>query len=285
MKKTLLSLILLTSVMGTAQTLLSENFEGTTFPPTGWTRSSTVSTRPWDLSTTNFPGTSAQAIQLRDTFTITGNNSATIDWIAQANTANLVSPVFSLAGTTNPVLKFNVVVGWSYMINQNLGNLIAQVTTDGGATWNTVWTEDTEPGFQDDGDGDEDTDLYNTVAVQKSLTPYAGQTNVQVRFQYTGNNADAVAIDDIQILASGTLSVNEISSRAKTGIYPNPTKGEVEIRTDKKIKSISVFDFSGKSVLKTASVKADLSSLPKGNYLMQIEFNDGTSTSEKIIKE
>lgn len=285
MKKTLLSLVLLTGITGNAQTLLSENFEGITFPPTGWTRSTTVPTRPWDLSTVNFAGTTTEAIALRDTFTITGNSSATIDWIAGANTANLTSPVFSLAGTTNPVLKFNVVVGWSYMIDQNLGNLIAQVTTNGGTLWTTVWSEDTEPGFQDDGDGDEDTDLYNTVLVQKSLAAYAGQTNVQVRFQYTGNDADAVAIDDVQVLGSGTLSTSEISSKTKTSISPNPTKGEVNIKTDKKIKSSTILDMSGKSVMNTNSEKLNISSLPKGIYLIKVEFADGTSTTEKVIKE
>lgn len=68
-------------------------------------------------------------------------------------------------------------------------------------------------------------------------------------------------------------------------IYPNPTKGEVNIKTDKKIKSSSVFDITGKSVLKSESDRVNLSSLPAGAYLLQIEFTDGTSSSEKVIKE
>ena len=86
---------------------------------------------------------------------------------------------------------------------------------------------------------------------------------------------------------SGSLGTNDaISIKDKSlSIYPNPTKGEINIKTDKKIKSSTVLDFSGKSVLKSTSDRVDISSLPKGGYLLQVEFSDGTTTSEKVIKE
>lgn len=37
--------------------------------------------------------------------------------------------------------------------------------------------------------------------------------------------------------------------------------------------------------MKTDAVKPNISSLPKGTYLIQIEFTDGTSTTEKVIKQ
>ncbi|WP_265426861.1 T9SS type A sorting domain-containing protein [Chryseobacterium sp. YIM B08800] len=283
MKKILLSLGILSCLSINAQTLLSENFEGATFPPTGWTTTNTNASRQWNLSTVNFPGTTAQDIEIRDHFTITGNNSASIDWITQTNTANLSSPSFSLVGAASPVLKFNVVVGWSYMIDSDAGDLIAQVSTNGGTSWTTLWDEDTESGFTDDGDGDEDTDLYNTVAVQKSLSAYIGQADVRIRFQYVGANADAVAVDDVQVLAS-TLSTKE-ASKSKTTIYPNPTKGEVNIKTDKKIKSTTVLDLSGKVLTVGSSETVNLSAFTKGTYLIKVEFADGSSKTEKIIKD
>jgi len=281
MKKLLLSLSLLfIGASLEAQTLLSENFEGTTFPPTGWTRSSTVSTRPWDFTPVVF-GTGASS------FVISGTKSAGINYITQANTANLVSPSFSLVGAASPSLNFKAVVGYSYMIALNLGNLVAQISTNGGTLWTTLWNEDGEAGFIDDGDGNEDSDLYNLNIVSKqiSLTPYIGQANVRIRFQYTGTDADGVSIDDVTVTAT-TLSTNETVKNLKaTNIYPNPTKGEINIKTDKKIKSSTVLDFSGKSVLKSTSDRVDISSLPKGGYLLQVEFSDGTTTSEKVIKE
>ncbi|MDR3024277.1 T9SS type A sorting domain-containing protein [Chryseobacterium sp.] len=287
MKKIVLSLALASCFYSNAQTLLSESFEGALFPPTGWTKSNTNVSRAWDLTSSVFSGTSAPSIELKTRFTIAGNNSATIDWVSGANTANLVSPAFSLAGATSPTLSFKVKVGWGYMISLNKGNLLAQISTDGGTNWTTLWNEDSEAGFTDDGDGDIDTDFYNTVTVQKSLSTYIGQANVKIRFQYVANDADAVSIDDVQVIANGTLGTSEISKTKNNSIstYPNPTRGEINIKTDKKIKSATVIDVSGKSLLNNTSERLDISSLPKGTYLLKVDFSDGTSKTEKVIKQ
>jgi hypothetical protein len=285
MKKIILSLSLLLGTIAYSQTLLSENFNGGTFPPSGWTRSSTLANRPWGPSNvaSTFPSSGSAAIA---TYSMNGTTSAAIDYSALNNVAHLVSPAFSLAGATAPVLKFNVVVGWSYMIDQNAGDLLAQISTDGGTNWTTLWTEDTEPGFIDDGDDDPDTDLYNIVAVQKDLSAYTGQTNVMIRFRYSATDADAVSIDDVQVLANGTLGTQEsVSKKSSLEIYPNPTKGEISIRTDKKIKSSTVFDMTGKSLLQTDNEKTNISSLPKGTYLVKVVFTDGSTSTRKIIKQ
>lgn len=275
MKKILLSLGLLSCLSINAQTLISEGFEGATFPPTGWTATSTVTTRPWQA--TPLP------VSVSTWFTLSGTKSAGVDYINQANTAILTSPTFSLVGATSPTLKFNVTVGWVYMIRDNAGTLTAQISTNGGTTWTDLWTEDTQAGWSDDGDNNDATDTYQNILVQISLTPYIGQSNVKVRFRYVANDADAVAIDNVQVLA-GTLATDEVS-KAKTSIYPNPTKGEIIIKTDKKIKSSTVFDLTGKVLLQSDSEKVDLSSFTKGTYLLQVEFADGTTSTEKIIKD
>lgn len=173
------------------------------------------------------------------------------------------------------------------MISLNQGNLLAQISTDGETNWITLWNEDNEPGFTDDGDGNIDTDFYNTVSVQKSLAAYIGQANVKIRFQYIANDADAVSIDDVQIIANGTLGTSEVSKTKAENIsvYPNPTKGEINIKTDKKIKSATVIDASGKSLLNNTSERLDISSFPKGIYLLKVDFSDGTSKTEKVIKQ
>lgn len=287
MKKIVLSLALASCFYGNAQTLLSENFEGATFPPTGWTKTNTNASRAWDLTSSVFSGTSASSIELKTRFTIAGNNSATIDWIAGSNTAYLTSPSFSLAGATSPTLSFKVKVGWGYMISLNKGNLLAQISIDGGTNWVTLWNEDSEPGFTDDGDGNIDTDFYNTVTVQKNLSTYIGQANVKIRFQYMATDADAVSVDDVQVVANGTLGTSETSKTKNSGIsiYPNPTRGEINIKADKKIKSATVIDASGKSLLNNTSERLDISSLPKGIYLLKVDFSDGTSKTEKVIKQ
>lgn len=212
MKRILLFPALLAGFYSYAQTLLSEDFNGATFPPSNWTRSATLSTNPWGPSNvlSTFPSSGNAAIT---TYSIGGTKSAAIDYASASNVANLVSPAFSLAGTTSPLLKFKVIVGWSYMIGLNKGNLLAQISTDGGTVWNTLWTEDTEPGFTDDNDGNPNTDFYNVVSVQKDLSAYIGQANVKIRFQYSATDADAVSIDDVEVLGSATLGTHETTSK------------------------------------------------------------------------
>ncbi|UMQ40424.1 T9SS type A sorting domain-containing protein [Chryseobacterium sp. Y16C] len=83
------------------------------------------------------------------------------------------------------------------------------------------------------------------------------------------------------------LGVSDVINKKNKAllIYPNPTKGEVSVKADKKIITSNVIDITGKSVLKAESEKVNLSSLPAGTYFLQIDFTDGTSTSEKVIKE
>ncbi|MGD1318793.1 T9SS type A sorting domain-containing protein [Chryseobacterium sp. 2R14A] len=68
-------------------------------------------------------------------------------------------------------------------------------------------------------------------------------------------------------------------------IYPNPTKGEINIKTDKRVKTSTVFDLSGKVLLQTNSEKLNIGQFVKGTYLVKVELTDGTSTTEKIIKD
>lgn len=118
-----------------------------------------------------------------------------------------------------------------------------------------------------------------------NLDAYAGQT-IKIGFQYMSADKYMFMLDDVKVTAIGVLATNEVSSKAKTAsFYPNPTKGEINIKTDKKVKMISIVDMSGRTVMKTESEKADISSLPKGTYMIKAEFNDLTSATEKVIKE
>jgi len=117
-----------------------------------------------------------------------------------------------------------------------------------------------------------------------NLDAYAGQT-VRIGIQCVSADTYMFMVDDVKV-TTGTLATGEVSaSKTKTSIYPNPTKGELNIKTDKKIKTSTVLDVSGRTVLSSTTQKVDLSSLPKGAYLVKVEFADGTTSTEKVIKE
>jgi hypothetical protein len=116
------------------------------------------------------------------------------------------------------------------------------------------------------------------------LDAYAGQT-IRIGIQCVSSDVYMFMVDDVKV-TTGSLATDEVSAKTKSiSIYPNPTKGEINIKTDKKIKSSAVLDASGRSVLTSTSQKVDISSLPKGVYMVKVDFTDGTATTEKVIKE
>ncbi len=82
----------------------------------------------------------------------------------------------------------------------------------------------------------------------------------------------------------GTDEVKNISSKQLT-VYPNPTSDILNIKTDSKVNAVSVVDMSGRSIkVKLDGDKVDVSTLPVGTYLINVETKDGIST-EKFIKK
>lgn len=279
MKKLLLSITLLASFVASAQ-LPVETFSGT-FPPTGWTTGNTVATRPWGLVSTVFVG----SVPLQTTFTINGPTAA-INWIASANDAHLTSPTFSLVGYGEANLTFNAKVGWSYMIDQGAGDLFVQVSTDGGANWADFWVEE-DGAWTDDGDGDPDTDLYDTQEVIVDMAPYLGEATVQVRFRYVGTDADAVSIDDVSVL--GTLGTKETLA-AKFSTYPNPASSVVNVSNTYNIllTNVNINDINGRTVktLKVnnlSEIQMDIFDLSAGVYFMNIDTDAGVVV-KKFVK-
>lgn len=102
----------------------------------------------------------------------------------------------------------------------------------------------------------------------------------------TNDNYDSSAyFDNIQIV-SGILATEEVSKIPSiVSIYPNPTLDFLSIKADSKINSVSVYDSNGRKInVKLEGNKVDVSSLPSGNYLINIETKEG-KTTEKFIKK
>jgi hypothetical protein len=175
-------------------------------------------------------------------------------------------------------------------------------TTDGGANWTTVTFS-----------GITAANSINAVTYIPGTTILVATSSAGGSWKSTNNETTWTTLDtgvqhlDVKCFNASTcysggfntsatvggmfkstqvLATSEVAGTIKhSSTYPNPTQGEINIKTDKKVKTTAVLDFSGKSVMKIDAAKPDLSSLPKGTYLIQIEFTDGTSTAEKVIKQ
>lgn len=102
------------------------------------------------------------------------------------------------------------------------------------------------------------------------------------------NNSGSGYIDKIAINnEGGVLSTKDDVKIIKNmlSIFPNPTSDILNIKTDSKINTVSVVDFTGRKVnVKLEDDKINVRSLPAGIYLINVETKDGIST-EKFIKK
>lgn len=180
------------ALVSTAQTAFSEGFEGTTFPPTGWTLANTNPTNNW-IRTTGTP--------------ISGTASAAVNWIAEDQDESLISPTFSLAGYTVAYLKFSVSLGYEYMVDPNPnGDLFVEISNNGGTTWSApIWVEEDYGVFDD----------YEILNIQLNLAAYLGQTNLKVRFRYVAFDSDLVKLDDVSV-TSCPATIDELTLEALT---------------------------------------------------------------------
>ncbi len=164
----------------TKVTLLNQGFEGTTFPPTGWTVQN---------------GTTNPAYQwiFDQGHPKSGNNNTQINSSPTSGITQdewLISPSVDLTTITNPCLKFWVAMSyyWSTSPNNNY-DIRVKVSTNGGTNWTTIWTEDSAGVFAD----------WTYTLRWVNLSNYATSTNFKVAFQYEGINGASLYLDDITI--------------------------------------------------------------------------------------
>lgn len=85
-----------------------------------------------------------------------------------------------------------------------------------------------------------------------------------------------------------TLGNNEVVLDKSISIYPNPASNKlnIELVGGQTIKTVSIQDFTGKTLIATkSSTEVDVQALPKGTYLVTIETNQGKKITKKFIKK
>ena len=90
---------------------------------------------------------------------------------------------------------------------------------------------------------------------------------------------------EIHIQRTPATSVNDVRESSDITIFPNPTDGILNIKSDNsQIENISLFDFSGKLLSShKQSTEVDISDLPEGAYMIMVQTNKEI-VHEKVIK-
>ncbi len=155
-----------------AAVILQEDFEGS-FPPTGWSRVIHSGTYNWESTATtgqtNYTNGSGYAAD------------ADSDYY-DAMDASLLTPAFSLVGTTHPFLRFQ-----NYFESlSDYDDAYVDISLDGGTNWTTLLHYD----GVDVGP--------NQVSI--NLSAYIGQASVLIRFHYVAPDWDWFwLVDDVVI--------------------------------------------------------------------------------------
>jgi hypothetical protein len=165
----------------TLTSYLSEDFEGETFPPTGWA-----------AVITNYDFTWSQIDSYFGVITpYSGNYMACVDWDHNQQ-ERLITPTLDFsAASTDLYLGFSWMANYEYMVYpSNNGNYELWISIDDGITWSDLlWAEDSVDTFE--------MPVWNRTTVY--LSPYAGQSTVRLSWLYTGDDADAVFLDMVVV--------------------------------------------------------------------------------------
>ena len=138
---------------------------------------------------------------------------------------------------------------------------------------------------------------HNIVQMQQSF-PSSGNANNLRYYRIRSSNCNLLnlktALDNYSSVIQATEFIggdvqlsNQSLDNITTSIYPNPFQNGLNIKTDKTITNYEVVDISGKIIVVCTS-KIDfenyISNLKNGLYFLQLNYDDSTISSHKIIK-
>lgn len=159
-------------------------------------------------------------------------------------------------------------------------NVQLLVSNDGGTTWTSLqtWNAANAPS------NTSTTYTYDLVGYNSANTVFA-------IYGTTGTVSDSQDYDfhiDNFTVESANLSISESALKNKNiKVYPNPFTDLINLSETKDLKTVKVFDLTGKAVkiIENPTKEISLGSLNSGLYLITMYFKDGSQNTVKAIKK
>lgn len=259
---------------------ISESFEGTTFPPAGWTLKNSDNDITWE-KTSAASKTGSKSIYM---------NNFDYSFVGEAD--ELILPVVNLASVSAPTLTFQVAYA-PYSGNTTFDSLQVFASTDCGVTFTNLYKKfgtglATRTGT---------TSAFTPTAAQwrmetVNLSSLASSNSVIIKFRHTTGYSNNLYLDDINL--TGSVGIKEELAASVFTLAPNPSTGNVTVSLKKPIKGktgISVINMLGQEVY-TSEISARNNALAftlKGNaagvYLVKVKTTENTYTQKLVITE
>jgi len=85
------------------------------------------------------------------------------------------------------------------------------------------------------------------------------------------------------LLKDDATSINELSKDAYT-VYPNPASDVVTVKSAQNVEQVRVLDLSGREMMVEASNVVNVSALPTGIYMMEIQINGQVGVEKLVVR-
>ena len=236
------------------RTVLTEDFEETTFPPEGWSVKSTVKDKTW------YQGTEY------------GSKMAMVD-LSKTEQQNewLISPAIDLSKqATKAGIVFDFYTNYYWSVTNHHHNLKVMASTDNGANWEQIWQ------LWDWNQKNEFGAWEKTQAKVTIPDKFQNAKSVQFAFVYEGKDSTPLWMDNIQVYVEDPSQIHTITATAGEGGKIDPS-GAVQIN-DGKSKTFTITPDEGYFL---SDVKVDGASIgPKTSYTFTNVKEDHSITAE-----
>lgn len=236
------------------KTVLTEDFEETTFPPEGWSVKSTVKDKTW------YQGTEY------------GSKMAIVDGSkTEQQNEWLISPAIDLSKqATKAGIVFDFYTNYYWSVTNHHHNLKVMASTDNGANWEQIWQ------LWDWNTKNEFGAWEKTQAKVTIPDKFQNAESVQFAFVYEGKDSTSLWMDNIQVYVEDPSQIHTITATAGEGGSIDPS-GAVQI-TDGKSRTFTITPDEGYFL---SDVKVENKSIgPKTSYTFTNVKEDHSITAE-----
>ncbi len=108
--------------------------------------------------------------------------------------------------------------------------------------------------------------------------------NFKVAFRHwNSENGYVIILDDIQIVAGGTVTGIENASDINVAVYPNPASQMLNVKAEG-LQKVEMMDLAGRTVLTTAASHINLNGIASGIYMVRVTTANGIHTEKMVVK-
>ena len=211
--------------------------------------------------------------QLNEVDSFQGYFATSFSWYLQAFSPDnaLISPKITLPSTGSLELTFKVAAGDEELFDEHYAVYVIPENTTFSGSEIPVFEETLDGGY-----------LAAAKVVNIDVSSFKGQDVKLVFRHYNCTDIYYLGIDDVKI-TQNILAVND-SQKNQIQIYPNPSADFIKIKNADDLKTIRIFDMTGKLVKQTNSKEIDIRNFVKGEYILNI-YKGNEIISRKFIKK